>query len=205
MTCCYMPVTCYIFHICYGKREWIFWFSPLIITPYIILCLLCVIRNYKCYCLQSKIHLTSQLNIVTTINFENSYMGPRFLGFIVRLLLYCIFTKFGIFVWLFFLSIELRTLLNKASKEKECEKLARWKSSCVRHLYWSVKSTTPKMREVILAKFGSFLHHVLNIHDGIPNNIFNKCAHAAIATPRLWLTKGTTCITGKNMYHSNIP
>jgi len=88
---------------------------------------------------------------------------------------------------------EIQKLLTKLSKEKGCEVIGRWKKACVRHFYWSVTSTTPKLGDVILAKFKAFLYHIINQHKDLPNQIFNKCAHGIITTPRLWMTKGT-CI-----------
>ena len=46
--------------------------------------------------------------------------------------------------------------------------------------------------KVILAKFESFLCHIINKHKNIPNKIFNKCHHEDLstATSRVWLTEG---------------
>lgn len=85
---------------------------------------------------------------------------------------------------------EIQKVLTKLSKEKGCEVIARWKQACVRHFYWSVTSTTPKLGDVILAKFKAFLYHIINQHKDLPNQLFNKCAHGLIITPRVWLTKG---------------
>jgi len=65
-----------------------------------------------------------------------------------------------------------------------------WKKACVRHFYWSVTSTTPKLGDVILAKLKAFLYHIINQHKDFPNQIFNKCAHGIITTSRLWMTRG---------------
>ncbi|XP_068759957.1 uncharacterized protein [Montipora capricornis] len=86
---------------------------------------------------------------------------------------------------------KIQKLLTKLSKEKGCEVIGRWKKACVRHFYWSVTSTTPKLGDVILAKFKAFLYHIINQHKDLPNEIFNKCAHGIITTPRLWMTKGS--------------
>ena len=85
---------------------------------------------------------------------------------------------------------EIQKVLTKLSKEKGCEIIGRWKQACVRHFYWSVTSTTPKLGDVILAKFKAFLYHIINQHKDLPNQLFNKCAHGLITTPRVWLTKG---------------
>ena len=75
-------------------------------------------------------------------------------------------------------------------KEKGCEAIGEWRKACVRHFYWSVTSTPPKHGDVITAKFNAFLYHIINVHENIPNEIFNKCAHPPLTTQRLWLTKG---------------
>ena len=43
-------------------------------------------------------------------------------------------------------------MLIKLSKEKGCEVIGRWKKACVRHFYWAVTSTRPKLGDLILAK-----------------------------------------------------
>ncbi|XP_068670428.1 uncharacterized protein [Montipora foliosa] len=86
---------------------------------------------------------------------------------------------------------KIQKLLTKLSKEKGCEVIGRWKKACVRHFYWSVTSTTPKLGDVILAKFKAFLYHIINQNKDLPNQIFNKCAHGIITTPHLWMTKGS--------------
>ena len=100
--------------------------------------------------------------------------------------------------FLFFMP-EIQKVLTKLSKEKGCEVIARWKQTCVRHFYWSVTSTTPKLGDVILAKFKAFLYHIINQHKDLPNQLFNKCVHGLIITPRVWLTKGI-CIFYSGSY-----
>ena len=85
---------------------------------------------------------------------------------------------------------ELQKVLTKLSKEKGCEIIGRWKQACVRHFYWSVTSTSPKLGDVVLAKFKAFLYHIINQHKDLPNQLFNKCAHGLVTTQRVWLTKG---------------
>jgi len=52
------------------------------------------------------------------------------------------------------------------------------------------KMTTPDcLKKVKLAKFQTFLSHVINKHKDLPNKIFNKCYHGAIETPKLWMLK----------------
>ena len=68
--------------------------------------------------------------------------------------------------------IGLSKALVKAGKEKECEKINRWRKACIRHFYWSITSSRPT---------------------NLPYKIFNKCAHSPIVEsdhPRAWLTKG---------------
>ena len=81
-------------------------------------------------------------------------------------------------------------MLSKLSKEKGCDVIGRWKKACVRHFYWAVTSTRPKLGDLILAKFNAFLSHVINKHKDLPSRLFNKCAHGAVITPKVWLTKG---------------
>ncbi|XP_044178092.1 uncharacterized protein LOC122960162 [Acropora millepora] len=86
---------------------------------------------------------------------------------------------------------KIKKLLTKLSKEKGMEAIGRWKKACVCHFYWCVTSTQAKLQQVILAKFRSFQYHILNQHTNIPERLFNKCAHGAVTTQRLWLTKGS--------------
>lgn len=90
--------------------------------------------------------------------------------------------------------IEIQKVLTKLSKEKRCEVIGRWKKACVRHFYWSVTSTEEDTREkqgqVILAKFNAFLSHIINNHRDLPSKVFKRCAHGAVITPKVWLTKG---------------
>ncbi|XP_078384210.1 uncharacterized protein LOC144666703 [Oculina patagonica] len=86
---------------------------------------------------------------------------------------------------------KIQKVLIKLGKEKGCEVIGRWRKACVRHFYWSVISTKPKLGDVILAKFKAFLYHIINQHKYLPNQLFNKCAHGLINTPRVWLTKGS--------------
>ena len=82
--------------------------------------------------------------------------------------------------------------LNKKAKEKDCEIITRWIKACLRHFHWSVTTTEEGQHDVILAKFQSFLSHILNKHSNFPNKIFDKCAHENLdtATPRAWFIEG---------------
>ena len=87
----------------------------------------------------------------------------------------------------------LSKALVKAGKEKECEKINRWRKACIHHFYWSITSSREQQGDVKYAKFESFLSPVVNEHTNLPNKIFNKCAHSPIVEsdhPRAWLTKG---------------
>ena len=55
---------------------------------------------------------------------------------------------------------------------------------------WAVISTHSGIGEVKWANFESFFSHVTNVHKGLPNKIFNKCAHSDVIKARVWLTKG---------------
>ena len=91
-----------------------------------------------------------------------------------------------------FLFLGLLKALMKQSKETGCELIGRWIKACIKHFNWSVTSTKPGLREVVMAKFHSFLYHVLNQHRNVPNKIYNKCCHGDILQPRVWFTKGTS-------------
>ena len=54
-----------------------------------------------------------------------------------------------------------KALLN-AGKEKECEKINRWRKTCIRHFYWSVISSRQHPGDVKYAKFEALLSHVVN-------------------------------------------
>ena len=53
------------------------------------------------------------------------------------------------------------------------------------------QSPQEHLGELKLAKFQAFLSHVINKHRNLPNRLFNACAHGEIATPRVWMRKGT--------------
>ncbi|KAK3731207.1 hypothetical protein QZH41_017743 [Actinostola sp. cb2023] len=86
---------------------------------------------------------------------------------------------------------KIQKTLIKLSKENGCELIGRWRKACVRHFYWSVMSTHSLLGEVKVAKFHTFLSHILNVHTHLPNRLFNACAHGAITKPKVWMTKGS--------------
>ena len=61
---------------------------------------------------------------------------------------------------------------------------------CVNHLHWSARSTFSGNGLVIWAKFKSFLDHIVNMHSGHGDPLFNKCGHGREIPARKWLTKG---------------
>ena len=75
---------------------------------------------------------------------------------------------------------EIRKVLMKIGKEKNCEEINPWIHGCENHLTWSATSTSCR------AKFLSFLDHIVDNHENLENPIFNKCAHEEIE-PSEWL------------------
>ena len=63
----------------------------------------------------------------------------------------------------------------------------------MRHFYWAVTSTEESLHsgKLKLAKFQSFLSHVINKHKNLPNTMFKACAHGNITKPKVWMSKGT--------------
>ena len=92
--------------------------------------------------------------------------------------------------WNLIYLIETRKLLQIAASRKGYEALEEWIRPCLKHFHWSAISTPDGNGEVILAKFHSFLQHVVNEHDHLDNALFNKCAHSETIPQRKWLDKG---------------
>lgn len=86
--------------------------------------------------------------------------------------------------------LEIKKVLLKLSKERGCEIIGRWRKACVSHFYWAVISSSEHLGILKLAKFHSFLYHVLNKHKKFPTKVFDKCYHGATATKRMWMLKG---------------
>ena len=82
------------------------------------------------------------------------------------------------YIWHIAISIGKATI--KLAKEKGCEKISDWVKDVCNHLYWCVTSTKQGFRELIAAKWHSFIHHVSNEQDDHPNPMFKKCAHKEI-------------------------
>lgn len=57
---------------------------------------------------------------------------------------------------------EIRKVLSNIAKEKGNEDLQQWVKMCEKHLYWSATTTSSGDGKVILAKFNSFLSHIVN-------------------------------------------
>ena len=94
-----------------------------------------------------------------------------------------------LFLYLFF-SSEIRKVLSKIGKEKECEAVNEWIKPCENHLHWSATSTFSGNGLVIWAKFKSFLRHIVNQHSNHSDPLFNNCAHGSDIPARKWLTIG---------------
>ena len=78
----------------------------------------------------------------------------------------------------------------KIGKEINCEEINPWIHGCENHLTWSATSTSSGDGRVILAKFLSFLDHIVDKHENLENPIFNKCAHEEIEPRGLGLGLG---------------
>lgn len=84
--------------------------------------------------------------------------------------------------------LEIRKVLSKIAKETGSEEVQPWIHACGNHLSWSATSTSSGDGRVILAKFFSFLGHVINKHENLDDPVFNKCAHGDIQH-REWLNE----------------
>ena len=85
-------------------------------------------------------------------------------------------------------------MLTKIGKESNCEDINPWIRPCENHLSWSATSTSSGEGNVILAKFHSFLGHIINKHDNLDNQLFNKCAHEEIEQ-REWIDERKLNVT----------
>jgi hypothetical protein len=77
-------------------------------------------------------------------------------------------------------------VLSKIGKENDCEEVQPWIRPCENHLSWSATSTSSGDGRVILAKFVSFLGHIVDKHKNLDDPIFDSCAHGDIEH-REWL------------------
>ena len=76
------------------------------------------------------------------------------------------------------------------SKLKGFDILKEWIQPCVNHLHWSATTTFSGDGNLILAKFKSFLGHIVNKHDGLDDPLFSQCAHSEDIAQRKWLKEG---------------
>ncbi|XP_065068881.1 uncharacterized protein LOC135694119 isoform X2 [Rhopilema esculentum] len=90
---------------------------------------------------------------------------------------------------LWHLKKKVRKTLKNISKLKGYEDITNWIQPCVNHLHWSATTTPSGDGDIILAKFKSFLSNIVNKHEGLPNHLFNKCAHGDDIKQRQWLKK----------------
>ena len=81
---------------------------------------------------------------------------------------------------------EIRKVLTKIGKESNCEEISDWIRACKNNLSWSATSTSNGDAKVMLAKFLSFLGHIVDKHENLENPLLSKCAHDDIET-REWL------------------
>ncbi|XP_028408273.1 uncharacterized protein LOC114530875 [Dendronephthya gigantea] len=89
---------------------------------------------------------------------------------------------------------KLHKVLTKLAKEADCEELAEWIQPCINHLYWSATSTYSGNGRIILAKFKSFLGHIVDKHDGFDDPLYDKCVHGEL-TPRKWILPDSPAYT----------
>uniref|UniRef100_A0A8C6WSC0 Uncharacterized protein n=1 Tax=Neogobius melanostomus TaxID=47308 RepID=A0A8C6WSC0_9GOBI len=83
----------------------------------------------------------------------------------------------------------LKKKLQAAAQLKGCNALKGWVASIVNHLYWSVVSSPPHERELVLDKFQSVVYHIQNQHQGFPGR-FTRCLHGPLQGQELqkaWL------------------
>ena len=86
---------------------------------------------------------------------------------------------------------EITSILTSLAKKKGCEAIYAWLKASGNHLYWSACSTHDGNGKVIVAKFKSFLSHIVNKHEDLPDPLFSKCAHASTIPHREYLIEGT--------------
>ena len=76
----------------------------------------------------------------------------------------------------------IQKVLLKLSKEKGCERIAKWMKAVRTHLYWCATSTKQGFEELILAKWKSFMNHVTNTHENHPDPLFKKNVYMVTST-----------------------
>ncbi|KAK3747395.1 hypothetical protein QZH41_012090, partial [Actinostola sp. cb2023] len=70
---------------------------------------------------------------------------------------------------------------------RKCEALKEWIYPCLNHLHWSATTTLCGTGRIILAKFHSFLGHIVNKHENLDDPLFNRCSHGNSIKQRKWL------------------
>ena len=65
----------------------------------------------------------------------------------------------------------------------------RGRKACAWHFYWTATSARSGVGGVKWAKFESFFYHVINMHSGLPNKLYDWCCHSDVLKPLAWLTK----------------
>lgn len=89
-----------------------------------------------------------------------------------------------------FVYLEVQKVLQKIAKKKGNDCLLEWIKPCANHLYWSATTTLNGDGQVIWAKFESFFSHIIDKHEDLTNQRFNRCAHKENITDRKWLLEG---------------
>ena len=72
-----------------------------------------------------------------------------------------------------FVILGIQKVLTKIGKESNCEDVNLWICVCENHLSWSATSTSSGDGNVMLAKFLSFLSHILDKHENLNNPLIN--------------------------------
>lgn len=89
--------------------------------------------------------------------------------------------------------------MNKASKEKGCERIAEWIKGIRNHIYWCATTTSRGFQQMILAKWKSFSRHVRNQHHDHPDALFKNCAHGDPVKRRHWIKIGSRAYEKLNL------
>ena len=89
---------------------------------------------------------------------------------------------FGMLYSIVLVITEIRKVLTKIEKESNCAEINSWIRACENHLLLSATSNSNDDGKVILAKFLSFLGHIVDKHENLENPLFSKCAHDEIET-----------------------
>ncbi|XP_077135928.1 uncharacterized protein LOC143793134 [Ranitomeya variabilis] len=83
--------------------------------------------------------------------------------------------------------------IERASRKKNCSALSSWVSPIMSHLWWCARTCDEKP-DVLVQKWNSLLHHVVNTHSWQAGNGYEHCRHDDIPLDvcrrRKWLCKG---------------